>query len=97
MDLINYKLQQLTMVLPTLPNDIILKIIKQADGGLNTHKKKMSPVLTAFMAVVAFKKIQLYFDTISSTEDLRTFYKVVREAGYDPTMFIRPTEYADEE
>ena len=33
------------MVLPTLPNDIILKIIKQADGGLTTHKKKMSETL----------------------------------------------------
>ena len=80
------------MVFSKLPNDIILKIIKQADGGLNTHKKKMSPVLTDFMALVAFKKIQLYFDTLSSTEDLRTFSKVVREAGYDPMMFIRATE-----
>ena len=27
---------------PTLPNDIIMRIIREADGGLNTHKKKMS-------------------------------------------------------
>ena len=45
MDLLNYKLQQLTMEIPTLPNDIILKIIKEADGGLNTHKKKFASIL----------------------------------------------------
>lgn len=28
-----------------LPNDIIMKIVKEADGGLTTHKKKFSGVL----------------------------------------------------
>ena len=30
---------------PTLPNDIVMRIIREADGGLNTHKKKMSQIL----------------------------------------------------
>ena len=33
------------MVLPKLPNEIIMTIIKQADGGLTAHKKKMSETL----------------------------------------------------
>ena len=28
-----------------LPNDLIMKIIRMADGGLNTHKKKFSESL----------------------------------------------------
>jgi len=28
-----------------LPNDIIMKIVKEADGGITTHKKKFSGVL----------------------------------------------------
>ena len=27
-----------------LPNDLILKIIREADGGLNAHKKKMKHI-----------------------------------------------------
>ena len=29
-----------------LPNDIIIRIIKEADGGLSTHKKKMKETLS---------------------------------------------------
>lgn len=32
------------MDISQLPNDIIMNIIKMADGGLNTHKKKMNHV-----------------------------------------------------
>ena len=28
-----------------LPNDIIMKIVREADGGLNTHKKKFKATL----------------------------------------------------
>jgi hypothetical protein len=29
-----------------LPNDIIMRIIREADGGRYTHKKKFTPILT---------------------------------------------------
>tara|TARA_R100001015_G_scaffold14532_1_gene6667 strand:+ start:7510 stop:7818 length:309 start_codon:yes stop_codon:yes gene_type:complete len=29
-----------------LPNDIIIRIIKEADGGLSTHKKKMKETIS---------------------------------------------------
>jgi hypothetical protein len=29
-----------------LPNDIIMRIIKEADGGIYTHKKKFIPIIT---------------------------------------------------
>ncbi len=33
------------MAIPKLPNDIIFRIIKESDGGLTEHKKKMSETL----------------------------------------------------
>ena len=27
-----------------LPNDLIMKIIREADGGMNTHKRKMKDI-----------------------------------------------------
>jgi hypothetical protein len=38
--LLNYKLTPME----NLPNDIIMRIIREADGGLHTHKKKWEEV-----------------------------------------------------
>ena len=32
-------------IMSLLPNDIIMQIIRTADGGRNTHKKKLLPML----------------------------------------------------
>tara|TARA_R110000772_G_scaffold114_1_gene578 strand:+ start:49 stop:426 length:378 start_codon:yes stop_codon:yes gene_type:complete len=36
------------MMMPKLPNDIIMNIIRMADGGLNTHKTKMKSIFDQF-------------------------------------------------
>jgi hypothetical protein len=41
------------MEVPTLPNDIIMRIIREADGGFHTHKKKFQRCLEPIEAVGA--------------------------------------------
>ena len=38
-----------------LPNDLILKIIREADGGLNTHKRKMKDIYNIIVFSNDFK------------------------------------------
>lgn len=42
-----------------LPNDLIMFIIKNADGGLNTHKKKFQFCLLDIKQMVLVKELQL--------------------------------------
>jgi len=32
-------------IFKNLPNDLIMKIIRESDGGINTHKMKMKPLI----------------------------------------------------
>ncbi len=102
MDLINYKLQQLTMVFPTLPNDIILKIIKQADGGVNTHKKKMMPIIKEINQdnhkLHQIRKMkETYTSQVEEGEwqELHRFMKQMRFCGLSVEQ-ICPEEYLPE-
>ena len=45
-------------IMAQLPNHLIMDIIKLVDGGLNTHKKKFSNVMTEFKAIDGLEWIE---------------------------------------
>ena len=79
------------MNIPQLPNDIIMNIIKMADGGLNAHKKKMIPVFKQLDAKIAFLELVRYFKDLCYNEkwdEVSNFRRTVIEMGYDPQVFL---------
>jgi hypothetical protein len=61
-----------------MPNDVIMKIIRMADGGLNTHKSKMTSVLRVIKRARNFADdyIERYEDDfeIDLDDDPETYY-----------------------
>ena len=63
-----------------MPNDIIMNIIRMADGGLNTHKSKMASVLRVIKksGVFADDYIETYEDdfdmVLGPHSDAETYY-----------------------
>ena len=63
-----------------MPNDIIMNIIRMADGGLNTHKSKMATVLRVIkkgrrMADDYIERYEDDFDMVLGTDsDPETYY-----------------------
>ena len=87
------------MVLPKLPNDIILKIIKQADGGVNTHKKKMMPIIKEINQdnhklhqIRKMKETYRSYVDADEWQELRRWQKQLRLCGMSVEQFC-PEEY----
>jgi hypothetical protein len=69
-----------------MPNDIIMNIIRMADGGLNTHKSKMASVLS-----VIKKGKRMADDYIETYED---DFDMVLSAITDPETYYDQWGYA---
>jgi hypothetical protein len=54
----NKKQQEFTDVFSQLPNNLIMDIIKIADGGLNRHKKGYQGVMEEFLGLKALEYIE---------------------------------------
>ena len=69
-----------------MPNDIIMNIIRMADGGLNTHKSKMASVLRVIKKSKTFAD-----DYIERSED---DFDMVLSAIADPETYYDQWGYA---
>ena len=83
------------MSVKMLPNHIIMKIIKIADGGFNTHKKKMTKVLKEIDSKSAYLQIVIHYRIVTNKaydedkwDEWRKFNKILRSYGIDPHKLI---------
>jgi len=72
-----------------LPNDIIMRIIREADGGRNTHKKKMNDI---FEQILGTRPIYYYEDG----EGNQCPQYVWEDFGYDWGGSEDESDYSDE-
>lgn len=59
-----------------MPNDVIMNIIRMADGGLNTHKKNFKTTLGVIKRGKSFADdyIETYEDDFEIDLDTETYY-----------------------
>jgi len=90
------------MALPKLPNEIIFKIIKEADGGLTTHKKKMISIIKEINQdnhpnhqIRRMKETYSSYVEENRWEELRQYIKAMRTCRMSFKQFC-PEEYLPE-
>jgi hypothetical protein len=71
-------------IMSSLPNHLIMRIIKEADGGLNTHKSKYSNVMGELTNIC---------EDGGDTHSIRHFYNVIDDFG---GQFIAAEIWADQ-
>ena len=72
-------------IMASLPNNLIMKIIKDADGGINTHKSKYSKVMNEFKTKInAYKSKDQYFEGLYNEEFENDTSFECREMGVEP-------------